>query len=539
VHGLHQVRARNPSDPIIPKGNVSLKGGVRAWAYALALVVLAFPFFNPDVFWHLSAGRWIWEHLAVPRAEAFSFTHAGEPWIDFEWLTQALWYAVVRVAGLWGLWALKIALLVAAFWSVDGLLRDKGASPLARACAAAVWSAAALGIADVRPDLASLVFFCWILRRLEAGRASFLFGFALFALWGNLHAGFPFAFVLYWIYAAAARHEGRELKPILGEALGAALGLLLNPYGLGLLSVLWTHGASDSTRRLIVEWRPPDWHRSFQIPLIAAMLFVPATAWLARRRLPFALTAATAVFWCASALSARFAGFFGSAGAALTFVLFPDPDPALAAFGLAFLTPTIPVFQNPWRYPFHSNYIARRAVEYAVREKDVLGRLRLSNQYEWGGYLGWRMGSDYRMFCDGRYLFVGQLADTQIALRSPKNMEDFVARYGLDGVLIQNYDTMQRTVRVDGAGARKILSRPWHIQFFPRERWALVYFDEQSLLFVDRAKVPADWLAAHEYRWRRPGDGEALADALAYGQVPRDALAAEDARHAAESAGGL
>lgn len=539
MHGLHQVRARYPSDPIIPKGNVSLKGGVRAWAYALALVVLVFPFFNPDVFWHLAAGRWIWRHLAVPRVESFSFTHAGEAWIDFEWLTQASWFLVERAGGLWGLWWLKIVLLVAAFASIDGLLRDKGASKLARACAAAVFAAAALGVADVRPDLISLVFFCWILRRLEARRASFLFGFVVFALWGNLHAGFPFGFVLYAIYLAAARREGRPTTPIFGEALGAALGCLLNPYGVGLFSVLVAHGSAPDMRRFIVEWRPPDWHRSFQVPLIAAMLFVPFAALAGRRRLPLALGVVAAVFWFASALSARFGGFFGAPAAALPFVLFPDPDPILAAFGLMFLTPLIPIFQERWSYPFHSNYIASRAVDFAVREQDVLGRLRLFNQYEWGGLLEWRMGPEYKSFSDGRYLFLGALAETSKALSSPAEMAAFADARGLDGFLIENYVMGYKTSRLSSNGAVQEVLRPWYISYLPRARWALVYFDDQALVFVDRAKVPAPWLAAHEYRWLHPRDEMALADAVERGEVPRDALAAETARHEAESAGGL
>ena len=52
---------------------------------------------------------------------------------------------------------------------------------------------------------------------------------------------------------------------------------------------------------------------------------------------------------------------------------------------------------------------------------------------------------------------------------------------------------------------------------------------------MDRAKVPSDWLEAREYRWLRPGDQDALADALALGEVPRAAVDAEAARHAAES----
>jgi hypothetical protein len=149
------------------------------------------------------------------------------------------------------------------------------------------------------------------------------------------------------------------------------------------------------------------------------------------------------------------------------------------------------------------------------------------------------MGPDYRVFDDGRYMFIDLLAQTQEALRGPAQMEALAARYDLDGFLIQNYGNMLPTRRVEKDGTSKEIPRPWHAQFFPRERWALVYWDDQALLFVDRAKVPPAWLAAHEYRWRRPGERAALDDALAHGEVPRDALAAEDARHEAESAGGL
>ena len=63
---------------------------------------------------------------------------------------------------------------------------------------------------------------------------------------------------------------------------------------------------------------------------------------------------------------------------------------------------------------------------------------------------------------------------------------------------------------------------------------ALIWWDERALVFVDRAKVPAAWLAAREYRWLRPGDETALEDALARGEAPKAAVEAEKARHAAQ-----
>ena len=108
---------------------------LRAWAYALALLVLCLPVASPDAWWHLSAGRWIWANAAIPMSEAFSFTRAGAAWIDFEWGFQLLLYPF-GLLGDWGLWAAKALLLALAYFPVDGLLRDRKASPLARALGA-------------------------------------------------------------------------------------------------------------------------------------------------------------------------------------------------------------------------------------------------------------------------------------------------------------------------------------------------------------------------------------------------------------------
>ena len=540
MHGLHQVRARAPSDPIIPKGSVSPKeGAIRAWAYALALLVLGFPVFSPDLFWHLSAGRWILQHAQVPRLDPFSFSAAGAPWIDFEWLAQLLFYGAGAAGGERGLWVLKGALLLAAFIPVDGLLRDRRASPLARAGALALWTAALVPHADLRVDLVSTAFFAWLLRRLESRRASFLFGFGLFALWSNLHAGFVLGFFLYALYSLASRFGGgNRPEGLAAEAAGAALGTLLNPYGIGLYRVLFAHASEPAMARFVMEWGPPNWHRAFQVPLLAALVATAAAAVAARGRLPRTLAAATLVLGLATAASARFGAYFAAAGAACVFSAFPRPRAGLLAAGLAALSLMLvaPLRQVRWGSSFQDDYVARRAVEFIARERAVLGSLRLFNQYEWGGYLGWRMGEGYKVFGDGRYLFHGQLPEIQNALASADGIAALAERRALAGFLIKNDRLLLPSTRAYPDGSRREIPRPWHVFLFPRARWALVYSDEQALLFLDRAKIPAGWLAVHEYRWLRPGDERALEDAVSRGEVPPGPLAAERARQRAETA---
>lgn len=537
MHGLHQVRARRPPHPIITKGNAAPEGGVllRAWAYALALVVLCLPIFSPDLFWHLSAARWIIAHHAIPKADSFSFTQYGTPWIDFEWGTQLVWYAVNSIGGLWGLWTLKGILLCLAFWPVDGFLREEGASSAARAGALGLWLAAMLAQSDLRADLTSVMFFAIILRRLERGRASFLFGFGLFALWANLHAGFAFAFGLYALAALAAKYEGREVLPGLGaEAAGAFLGTLLNPYGAGLYRVLFAHASTPAVRTLM-EWRPPSEHNAFQVPLLVAILLTLAVSWAARRRASAFLLGAAFVTLLAATFSARFGSYFASAGAMFVFAAFPKPRAPHVAAGLAVLAAALlPIRVREVHQPFNDIYVARRAADFVAREQGALGGLRLFNQYEWGGYLGWKLGEGGRVFGDGRYLFSYQLPEVNQALTSADALADFAARHKLDGFLIRRLVTKFPSTRLYPDGKTRVFDRPWYVTYLPRSRWALVYFDREALLFVDRAKVAPAWLAAHEYRWTLPDDEAARDDAVQRGEIPAAALAAEAARHAEE-----
>lgn len=512
MHGLHQVRARDAADSIIPNLSSSDKESrfLGAWAFALALSVLSLPVHSPDLFWHLSAGRWIWTHLAVPASDPFSFTRFGEPWSDFEWLLQVLWHGVHAAAGLRGLWVLKGLMLAAAYFPVDGFLRDRGAAPAARAAALALWACAMLPAADLRADLASALLFAVLLRRLEAGRASFLFGFGLFALWGNLHAGFPVGLALYAAHALAPRLGGRRVEGLGAELCGALLGVLLNPYGLGLLSVFAAHGR-DPVGRLVAEWGPVDWGRAFHRPLIAALIAGALAARGARRAAP-ALAAAAGVLALAAAVSSRLGVYFAPAAAAALGAALPRMRAGAASAVLAAASVLVAWTARgvPLGRAFSDAIVARPAADFIAAERGVFGPLRLFNTYEWGGYLGWRLGPEGRVFGDGRYLFHGQIAEINEALSSPGNMEVFVARHRLDAFLIRNYPgRISGEVLLPG-GRRVPVTRPWHAAYLPRERWALVYADSAALVFVDRAKAPAAWLARLELV-PRPGDEEAAA----------------------------
>ena len=82
---------------------------------ALAVLAVAASLFSvraTDLFWHLASGRYMVEHLSVPRLDPFRFgSGAGLPWVDHEWLFQLLVYGVERLGGLDALIVLRVGLV--------------------------------------------------------------------------------------------------------------------------------------------------------------------------------------------------------------------------------------------------------------------------------------------------------------------------------------------------------------------------------------------------------------------------------------------
>ena len=87
----------------------------RLWAVLAillpALAALIANLSSVDLAYHLRAGGDILGGAGIPRADAWTFTALGQPWLDQQWGAQVILAAVYRLAGWTGLVLLR-ALLV-------------------------------------------------------------------------------------------------------------------------------------------------------------------------------------------------------------------------------------------------------------------------------------------------------------------------------------------------------------------------------------------------------------------------------------------
>lgn len=536
-------------------------------AFAFACSAFFLPIVNPDIYWHLSAGRLMTETLALQRADSLSWTMAGAEWVNFEWLPQLLYFAVHSAGGFPALVLLKAGVLVLTLLTVRASLLQHGRAA-ALPLALPLFSAAIVSACDLRPENFSVLFFALCLFSLErlrlkgpAAAPSAAAAAAVFALWANSHAGYVYGLLLALFYAAGSFAEGRRgPRPAAGPAAFLKLfaaGLaasLLNPYGWKVFSVMMDHQRHIAGLAMhIMEWAPSDFSDPYRWPY-ALILLCSAGAlvlFTARGgRLPPAHLASLFFFGWASLSHVRHTPFFVLA-AATFFAALPWEMTASPRGGRAFKAAAAALLLGlaGWFYPslVWSRYdgTARTLVlgseglaRFLRAEEGALSPLRLFNHWGWGGWLGWELGPSYKVYVDGRYLFHSRLSELE-GLRSGSDAwRRLIDRDGLELLLLRNDSPGIKVRQRLPDGTEPEMTRPAYLFYLPKPEWAVVYWDDFSMVLVKRAAVPAAWLAERELEHLRPGDIHNLRAAALAGAVPLSALRRDLDRYLRAHSGG-
>lgn len=472
------------------------------WALAvfIAFKALRFRLIDRDLWWHLANGRQMLEQHAFLRTDVFSHTMFGAKWVNFEWLSEiALAYFVQR-SGFEVILYGKVVLGLAILLGLALAVRKAGARG-AMVLLLTIW-----GFLILKPrlfervELVTLLFLPLLMfailrtRTCEVCKKKLPWAcLILFALWCNLHAGFVYGLGILALFNIGARWSGepREFTRTLDFSLGAAvLGSLINPFGVGLASIFVEH-LQQLTKgpSVISEWKtatPADapW---FWLLYLAAGAFL-IRGFLIKRNDIRLWAPVVLVFTLWGALYFRNAAV--AALVLLPFVASALPlNPFLNLFagviavvGLGFLTksatvPTPTGIVQEERLPMG-------ACEY-VHERNIQGTMY--NAYHYGGYIEWVLGPERKVFMDGRYIFHPLLLDhvrlNELSLNDPRSpaWPDYLASKGVNYAIV-DYDT----VLLDA--------------MFPRKDWALVYWDDASLVFLKRTPAFAAIIRSDEYK---------------------------------------
>jgi len=242
--------------------------------------------------WHIRTGQLILATHAVPRADPFSSTMAGQPWFAWEWLYDMLVGGIDRAVGLNGVVAFTALIVALTFsWTFRLLLR-RGTNFLVALVLVLLAASAAMIHFLARPHVVSWVFavmWFWILEssgetasgssnyRRRHTRAMWLLPL-LMIVWVNVHGGFLLGFVLlgiYWLDAAwqwfrqsGDRFEavvqkiraGKRARDLAIIGILSTLATMVNPYGWRLHVHIYRYLSNRFLMDHIDEFQSPNFH---------------------------------------------------------------------------------------------------------------------------------------------------------------------------------------------------------------------------------------------------------------------------------------
>jgi hypothetical protein len=431
---------------------------------------------------HIRVGETILAEGGLFYTDRFSHTMAGQPFVPYEWLSEVLFAAAHRLAGLAGALVLTGIVVAAAYALVVLFLQRSGVDPLL-AFATAI-AAGVLGAVHwlARPHVFTLlgaVATLWLLER--GGRRAPLVALGIFALWANLHGGFLYGLVLIGLYLAG---DALEIRWGHGRAIwigrlrqhglllaGALAGTLLNPSGPGLLAHVVGYLDKGYLVDGTAEYQSPDFHalygRIFLVvvlgvivalalsgrrpafPRLVAVLVSLAFALMSIRNIPlFGLVAlpllvlhlaGTAAAWRGSLVDRMRAGF-GEAARSTTFGGW-----STAAAGL--LLAAAATRWGPGGRP-----LVQTGFDPAVFPVEAVARGRAAglfgpvfNEFAWGGYLLYAW-PEQPVFIDGQTDFYGVgLTREYVAIRGAEpGWRERMAGRGIRLVLLPPYAPLVR-----------------------------------------------------------------------------------------------
>jgi len=471
-----------------------------------------------DFWWHLKLGEEVSRMGSVYAVDSYSYTFSGMPQFRAEWLGNLLIYLSYTMGGFAGIAALKVLLVFFTFWFLFMALRCMTEVKDEPAFYAALITMALVLISlrfrlFIRPYLFSFMFFSLVLflinhyqkRRTDAAYVIFPL---VQIVWSNISIGAIFgpALVLFFLVREwqSRRVFDRKLIVIF---LMMVVASFLNPEMQRIYTLPFSALVSSPYKEVLGEHQPISfqilWGYGLRYTFAYQLLAICSLAYLIFMRgwknsfhlLLFAL------FFPVSLLQIRMIDFFSLSAALLAFpalqgllrkmppYLFSKRIADIVFAGLMIVVIAMSASSKTYAFGIgiKDDIFPEKALAFLEKE-NVQGRMM--NSYAFGGYLLWA-APGRKVFIDGRHrhLYSPEFYNAyHAALKNAEAWKMLEQTWHFDYLLLE-YDMMSRRY-------------PKHLADNPD--WAVVYWDDHSVVLLKRTEQNRTVIDKHEYRIARP-----------------------------------
>ena len=257
--------------------------------------------YDPDYFWHLRTGQYIFEQHALPAGDIFSYTNLGKPWVLHEWLSEILLYCIHTLLGPLGVKVIVslmiITTLVIMYKTANQILNK----PNVAFTVILLFFVPMIVSIGPRPQMVSMWMFAFFMHALitfkHAHTTRALWWLPpLMIVWTNAHGGYMIGIALLLIFVtcewltqiARQNHDVADknrLKILSWVTVATILASLINPYFIQHWLYPFDVMNMKVSQGLIIEWQSPNFH-SIQFQWYLAVLLVTMTAAMYRKIRP-------------------------------------------------------------------------------------------------------------------------------------------------------------------------------------------------------------------------------------------------------------
>jgi hypothetical protein len=225
-----------------------------------AVASLLAPMLSGDLAYQIRTGQLMLQSGALVDTDSFTFTIAGEPWLNQQWGAGLALGVTFETVGWSGLLLLRALLIGTTFALVYAACRGAGAGSIVASLV--TLGAFVVGISNLalRSQTFGLLFFAALVALIAHRRAHprllWLAPLVMIA-WANTHGSFPIGWLALGFAAADdLLQRSPTARQTILVTVAAVLATLLTPWGVG----AWQYVAELSTNslisELISEWQP-------------------------------------------------------------------------------------------------------------------------------------------------------------------------------------------------------------------------------------------------------------------------------------------
>ena len=471
----------------------------------VAILFMAFMFgprmlsIDSDLGRHLTIGGYILKTRTIPIHNILSYTKANESRPAYEWAAQSTFAVAYNLWGLDGvilLCSLIIAITFSYLYiesvSLTGLpLTSMFIILLAASASSIHWLP--------RPHVFTfLLLSIWtsLLERARKTDTDSIYWLPLIMLfWANLHGGFIFGFLIWfaylmgeiWEWAVSKDGTPQRIAKLSKIGVYSLAASMITPDGWG----NWLAVLGNNSKYILantIETMPPDFHQAGTWPFVILLILVIILPVLTRTRLHaskifllagmavlglymarniplFAIVSISSISECARSFSERVTQWnkFEARIYLLQEGIYSKLWPIIATIGFIFFIGMRSSQHSELTYRFNASVFPVQSANW-LKEHPQSGNM--FNEFNWGGYLEFRLWPQQLVFVDSQTDFYGEsiIREYQKVISIDPGWEEVIKKYSIKWVIVKE----------DSPLSRKLMSL---------DIWTSIYQDPVTIIF--------------------------------------------------------